>query len=814
MGNTRWTGLFLLFILTSVISQEAVGARLFVDGAVGVSGDGSSWASAKKTIGEAAALAAAGDEIWVAEGTYLEAVTFKSGVALYGGFARTESTPDDRDIAAHPTILDASTANGGAPAYHTVTMDGVHNARLDGFTITGGRASVLPGQGGGLYCRNVDGPTTVAQCRVAGNKANAFYSDPSYSFDVGEGGGIYCENASLTFEDCVIEENSSGSEGGGVFYHNSTILLTGCQVSRNSAYGWETRPPWWQGNIGYGGGMDGDGVSLTLRNCQIAGNQSGRIGGGIYCRGGSLFMEECQVGGNQAFGVTHFRDLRSDVGDGGGIWSEKAQISISRCRFQGNTTVDCGGGVCLNTDASGALANCILVGNSSIEGGAVSSFDAAALSIDNCTVVGNSAHRGGGVSVWWDSVSTSTLRNTIFVDNWGYAIYEGDSGRADAVPLRCLFFGNPDGDFFDEGSTGYTGAAEINAHVAGASGNLDGDPLFEILSQGTWTAAPVYDHWSDLTTFTDAAAAFVPGTLEYRMLRTGTPNPITLPIADNTTTTLQIPGYWSWLCAAGDPYWLLGFHLGPGSAAVDTGGPGAPPVDYDGNPRPIDIPGLGADGTGTEFDIGAYEMQGIRLVPPVADLGGGQAALAWTSDGAPPLQFLGFAWDLYARYWVPRGWNGTMWFPFPSDAASGAMDLGLSGGYHVWISSQWTEGWLPCHNPWTGIEYSGAPHTPLDVTVADQGGLRVRLAWRPEIYGTWHWQVIAWQAGQGWVATQGPDGAGLWHFLLYPSPEFLAGAAEFTMPSAGDYWLFLRGAGWLAPYPTGEWGAVFVSVAP
>jgi hypothetical protein len=53
------------------------------------------------------------------------------------------------------------------------------------------------------------------------------------------------------------------------------------------------------------------------------------------------------------------------------------------------------------------------------------------------------------------------------------------------------------------------------------------------------------------------------------------------------------------------------FRLQPGSPCIDSGTTVDLTTDFDGNPRPIDIPEVGRDGTGDEFDMGAFEY-----VPP------------------------------------------------------------------------------------------------------------------------------------------------------------------------------------------------------
>jgi hypothetical protein len=58
-----------------------------------------SWEHAKKGVQAGLDLSASGDEVWVAAGTYLELITLKSGVKLYGSFAGTEALLGDRDRA-------------------------------------------------------------------------------------------------------------------------------------------------------------------------------------------------------------------------------------------------------------------------------------------------------------------------------------------------------------------------------------------------------------------------------------------------------------------------------------------------------------------------------------------------------------------------------------------------------------------------------------------------------------------------------------------------------------------------------------------
>jgi hypothetical protein len=202
---------FLSFILVlSLLARTALAATVYVDGRVGSSGDGASWATARKTIQEGidAANGAGGGEVWVVQGTYHEAITMKSNVLLYGGFLGTETDLLERTPASNITTIDGSTARGGLPAYHVVVMDNIITATLDGFTIMGGRAdgptTSYDAYGGGMFCLSLGPSIAITNCRIDG------------SFAAERGGGMHCEDSSsFSIVNCTISNNSSGDMVGG-----------------------------------------------------------------------------------------------------------------------------------------------------------------------------------------------------------------------------------------------------------------------------------------------------------------------------------------------------------------------------------------------------------------------------------------------------------------------------------------------------------------------------------------------------------------------------------------------------------------------
>jgi hypothetical protein len=86
------------------------------------------------TIEAAIGAAAAGDELWVLEGTYAltSQILVDWAVAIYGGFGGDETTDEERDWVAHPTILDGQNVTRcltGSPCIDQGSPDPAYNAR-------------------------------------------------------------------------------------------------------------------------------------------------------------------------------------------------------------------------------------------------------------------------------------------------------------------------------------------------------------------------------------------------------------------------------------------------------------------------------------------------------------------------------------------------------------------------------------------------------------------------------------------------------------------------------------------------------------
>ena len=117
--RVRISILFLVLCSCLCLAASATATVNYVNAAsTSGSPDGLSWATAYTTIGRALQDATNGDQVWVQAGTYTENPTIPDGVALYGGFAGTETSLSQRN-----SRLNTSTINGTSSTAATVIID-------------------------------------------------------------------------------------------------------------------------------------------------------------------------------------------------------------------------------------------------------------------------------------------------------------------------------------------------------------------------------------------------------------------------------------------------------------------------------------------------------------------------------------------------------------------------------------------------------------------------------------------------------------------------------------------------------------------
>jgi len=356
-----------------------------------VYGEGLSWATAKSTLQGALDVAGSGDEIWVAAGTYyptsdyglvagcgqvqarLKHFRMKNGVGIYGGFAGTETSRDQRDWKSNVTILSGDIGVTGDASdncyhvfYHPQALGLDNTAVLDGFTITGGNADL--------------------NCGYGPPRQLFWYLSlyPSVRGSGNCGGGMYNSRCAPKLAHCIFADNTACDPEG--------VMLFDIEATGASYY-----PAGWGGAIF---NADPNVSGLVLEDCIFIRNFSINGGGGICDSAGDMTVTRCTFVGNT------LDDYHStDYLDGGNaIVEEQSSLSMTNCVVVGNA-----GRNSIAVWKAGQITGCTMAYNAGGYGVVWARDPNYAVSVTNCLIWGNevyypSASVYGTVSVAYSDI--------------------------------------------------------------------------------------------------------------------------------------------------------------------------------------------------------------------------------------------------------------------------------------------------------------------------------------------------------------------------------------------------------------------------
>jgi hypothetical protein len=103
----------------------------------------------------------------------------------------------------------------------------------------------------------------------------------------------------------------------------------------------------------------------------------------------------------------------TEAGNGGGIFINSGNITISKCIIRNNKAVDSGGGI--YSSSSARIENCLIYSNSSEEGvggGGIFFASGSSATVTNCTIVENTTYSGLGDDIYFESAA-AIVKNTI-----------------------------------------------------------------------------------------------------------------------------------------------------------------------------------------------------------------------------------------------------------------------------------------------------------------------------------------------------------------------------------------------------------------
>lgn len=384
----------------------------------GGTGDGSSW---DKAMSLSAALEAAvdADKIHVAAGTYVpdailpggragdETFFVKANIHLIGGYPANPKEGDVPDPKANPTIL-----SGEDMYYHVMVVGNpaseMFDTEISGFTMTKGKA--------------MSGSESIM---INGAKAYRSY-----------GAGLLVAGSKVTFEDCIITNNSTGNHNSGAYIADGAVVtFRRCSFTENT---------------GKNGACIWNSASTTyMYDCLVSRNTASGVGAGIYNfdangskRAGYMYLVNTEISNNTA-----------TASRGGGYYGREASEAVMiNCTVHSNTCQGASGIGVYGTSGSESVLTLIsttVTGNTATKnvGGGVECTTNATLNVYNSIISGNMSPKAGGEDLVGQNSEIGSLPKIIKNTIAGSTVYGDGVAVAGSFDYTTMFGPCSDGVF-------------------------------------------------------------------------------------------------------------------------------------------------------------------------------------------------------------------------------------------------------------------------------------------------------------------------------------------------------------------------------
>lgn len=414
---------------------------IYVDQSVAISGDGSTWAKAFKTLSDAFAAARQHSNIgaiYIAAGTYYPTgsssstnrdsafiIPQRGGLKLYGGYPNGGG---ERDLF-YQTILSGNIgANVTQNSYHVLVMAninaGADSVVIDGLTITGGYAggtgqkayngqTTNRNEGGGILFyknKNIGTKIAIRNCIIKRNTS------------LSNGAGIYLWETSPQIENTKIEYNQSYAHGGGIFaYEFNQPLIQNSMIENNKASKNGGAACFYTKNM------------AVIKNTLIRGNEASEFGGGLFFTDFSHSeLTNSVVSGNAS-------------AQGSGIFNNSfSQSEIINCTIASNYTwgynEEAAAAIVTRNDAYSRIINSIIYFNR----GSDAPSDYSPTSIDH-----NLLTSGNGTAFITSCIieSSTAVWQSSFGSNYGGNLFQNPLFNQSNIPNSSYGYTNTGGDY-------------------------------------------------------------------------------------------------------------------------------------------------------------------------------------------------------------------------------------------------------------------------------------------------------------------------------------------------------------------------------
>jgi parallel beta-helix repeat protein len=294
-----------------------------------------------------------------------------------------------------------NTSSSGSQAYGALYLAGT-SPLLNHLRIHNNRVT-------GLYAENISTDLALNDSEVTNNVNNT-------TAGVGAG-GVFMEatpTANLSISNNKIVNNRSNSHGGGLYLSGAgSTFISDNHIANNHA----------EGGFGYGGGLyvanlGGDLTKNTIANNTIIDNIADKDGGGIWIDESQVTVSDNVVQGNRA------QDSQGGalyIGDSNSLDLTRSVSAVQRNLFYDNYSLEMGGAIYIE-NGTHTIADNVFYGNTADDaGGAITNEQGGALMVRDATVnfnnnvvADNAAANGGAINL----SGSGNLSNNSFSHNF------------------------------------------------------------------------------------------------------------------------------------------------------------------------------------------------------------------------------------------------------------------------------------------------------------------------------------------------------------------------------------------------------------